>query len=303
MYEGGTTVCYPDFVPAVVVQGLQELKITHTFLVPAMLQFMLGVPGVEQADFSSLKGIVYGGSPIAESVLVKAMAVFRCSFYQVYGMTEISGGLTFLRPEDHAPQGPRAHLMRSAGQPTAGFEIKVVDPATGQAVAEGATGEIWARSSTIMNGYFRDPGATAAVFPEGRGAGSVPWYRTGDAGTMKEGYLYIQDRLKDMIISGGENIYPAEIENVLAAHPALAEVAVIGVPDATWGESVKAVVVLKPGQQPTPEEIVAFCRDKLAGYKCPKSVDFATALPRNPTGKLLKRLLREPYWAKQDRAI
>ncbi|CAN7767409.1 long-chain-fatty-acid--CoA ligase [Variovorax sp. LjRoot175] len=302
MYEGGTTVCYPEFVPAVVVQDLQELKITHTFLVPAMLQFLLTVPGVEKADFSSLKGVIYGGSPIAESLLVQSMKVFRCGFFQVYGMTEISGGLTFLRAEDHAPDGPRAHLLRSAGQPTPGFELKVVDPSTGAPVPEGGTGEIWARCSTVMNGYFRNPEATNAVFPEGRGDGT-PWYRTGDAGCLREGFLYIQDRVKDMIVSGGENIYPAEIENVLSAHPAVAEVAVIGVPDPTWGESVKAVVVAKPGQQPPPEELIAFCREQLAGYKCPRSVDFATALPRNPTGKLLKRLLREPFWASQKRQV
>ena len=302
LFEGGVSVCYPEFVPANVVDAFGKHRITHTFLVPAMIQFLLEVPGVERADFSSLKAINYGGSPIAEAVLVKAMKVFGCEFYQVYGMTEMGGSFSILPPKDHDPDGPKAHLLRSAGKVVNGFDLRIVDPSTGAAQKDGETGEIWARSDTLMNGYFRNPEATAAVFPQGRGSGAA-WYRTGDAGCLKEGYIYIQDRVKDMIISGGENIYPAEIENALLGHPDVQEAAVIGVPDDRWGESVKACVVIRTGRPVSAPELIAFCRDRLAGYKCPKSVDFVATLPRNPSGKLLKRILREPYWAGRERKI
>lgn len=302
MFEGGVSVCYSEFDPPTIVKAFARHGITHTFLVPAMIQFLLEVPDVAQADFSSLKAINYGGSPISESLLVRAMQVFGCDFYQVYGMTEISGSFSILPPHEHDPGGPRSHLLRSAGRIADGFRGKVVDPASGRELAEGETGEIWAFTNTLMNGYFRNPQATQAAVPEPRTeVGS--WYRTGDAGCIRDGYLYIQDRVKDMIISGGENIYPAEIENALQAHPDLLEVAVIGVPDERWGESVKACVVVRSGRSVKPEALIAFCRDRLAGYKCPKSVDFVDSLPRNPSGKLLKRLLREPYWAGQDRNV
>jgi len=302
LYEGGTTVCYPEFVPAMVIQGLQEHRITHTFVVPAMLQFLLNAPGVEQGDYSSLKGIMYGGSPIAESLLHKVMHVFKCDLYQVYGMTEVAGALTFLMPADHAPESERAHLLQSAGRPAPGFAIRIVDPMTGATMPDNATGEVWVSGPTLMNGYFNNPEATAAAFPIGR-TGAEPWYRSGDAGCMRDGYLYIQDRIKDMIISGGENIYPAEIENVLALHTAIAEVAVIGVPDDKWGEAVKALVVLRPDQIVSSDELIHFCRTRLAGYKCPKSIEFVTSLPRSTSGKLLKRILREPYWSGRERLI
>lgn len=302
LFEGGTSVSYPEFVPAEIIKAFARHRITHTFLVPAMIQFLLEVPGVEQADFSSLIAISYGGSPIAESLLVRAMKVFQCDFYQVYGMTEIGGSFSVLPPSDHDPEGPRAHLLRSAGKPAPGFAVRIVDPASGQDMPEGQTGEIWAWANTFMNGYFRNPAATGAVFPKGREADGT-WYRTGDAGCLKAGYLYIQDRVKDMIISGGENIYPAEIENALVAHPDVLEAAVIGVPDERWGESVKACVVLRQGRSADAGAIIAHCRERLAGYKCPKSVDFVDTLPRNPSGKLLKRLLRDPYWAGRERQV
>ena len=267
LFEGGTSICYPEFIPAQIVQSFAKDKITHTFLVPAMIQFLLEVPGIEQADFSSLQAISYGGSPIAESLLVRAMQVFQCDFYQVYGMTEIGGSFSVLPPNDHDPSGPRAHLLRSAGKPAPNFAVKIIDPARGTPVPDGETGEIWARSDTFMNGYFQNPVATSAVFPEGRGEGAT-WYRTGDAGCLKDGYIYIQDRVKDMIISGGENIYPAEIENVLIAHPDLVEAAVIGVPDERWGESVKACVVVREGRQVSAEQLIAYCRASLAGEWC-----------------------------------
>jgi acyl-CoA synthetase (AMP-forming)/AMP-acid ligase II len=302
LFEGGTSISYPEFVPSEIVKAFAKHQITHTFLVPAMIQFLLEVPGVEQADFSSLIAISYGGSPIAESLLVRAMKAFKCDFYQVYGMTEIGGSFSVLPPADHDPAGPRAHLLRSAGKPGPSFDVRIVDPASGQDMAEGETGEIWAYANTFMNGYFKNPAATEAAFPLGRGE-SASWYRTGDAGCLREGYIYIQDRVKDMIISGGENIYPAEIENVLVGHPDVIEAAVIGVPDERWGEAVKACVVLRAGRPTSAEQLIAHCRQALAGYKCPKSVDFVDSLPRNPSGKLLKRLLRDPYWVGRDRQV
>jgi acyl-CoA synthetase (AMP-forming)/AMP-acid ligase II len=302
LFEGGTSISYPEFVPSEIVKAFAKHRVTHTFLVPAMIQFLLEVPGVEQADFSSLMAISYGGSPISESLLVRAMKTFKCDFYQVYGMTEIGGSFSVLPPVDHDPAGPRAHLLRSAGKPGPGFAVRIVEPATGKDKAEGETGEIWAYANTFMNGYYMNPSATDSVFPLGRGEGAT-WYRTGDAGCLKEGYIYIQDRVKDMIISGGENIYPAEIENHLVSHPDVLEAAVIGIPDERWGESVKACVVLRAGRPVSSEAIIAHCRQGLAGYKCPKSVDFLETLPRNPSGKLLKRLLRDPYWVGRDRQV
>ncbi len=183
-----------------------------------------------------------------------------------------------------------------------GVEIRLVDPIAGKDCAEDAVGEVWIRTRQNMIGYWRNPEATTQAFPEGRDA-EGGWLRTGDAGYRRAGYLYIHDRIKDMIISGGENIYPAEVENALAAHPAVLECAVIGVPDARWGEAVKACVVLRKDQRAEPAEIIAWLRERLAGYKCPKSIDFVDTLPRNPSGKLLKRILRQSYWEQQQRQV
>lgn len=301
-YQGGTSVLYPDFDPAQMIRAIAAHQITHVFLVPAMILFMLQVPGIDKADFSSLQSIAYGGSPISEKVLRDALKAFGCDFYQVYGLTETTGLVTCLPPADHVTEGPRASLLRSAGRPSTGVSVRVVDTATGRDVADGEVGEIWIRSLQNMKGYFRNPKATAEVFPLGRDQHGG-WFRTGDAGYLREGYVYIHDRVKDMVISGGENIYPAEVENALAAHPAVAEAAVFGVPDDTWGEAVKACVVLRRGANATEAELVEFARTRLAHYKCPKSVDFAESLPRNPTGKLLKRVLREEYWAGRERRV
>jgi acyl-CoA synthetase (AMP-forming)/AMP-acid ligase II len=302
LIEGGMNVLVPEFDPAHVISIIGERRITHTFVVPAMMLFMLQSPAAQRGDFSTLQVIAYGGSPVAEQVLIDAQRTFGCQLVQIYGMTESAGTLTALRAEDHDPGGPRAHLLRSAGRPIRSVEMRIVDPSSGADVKEGEVGEIWVRSLHNMKGYWRNPQATAEVFPLGRDEHGG-WMRTGDAGYMKEGYLYIHDRIKDMIISGGENIYPAEVENALAFHPAVAECAVIGVPDPTWGEAVKACVVLKPGASATAEEIIRFTRERLAHYKCPKSVDFYESLPRNPSGKLLKRVLREPYWKAADRQV
>ncbi len=302
LIEGGTTLHHAQFDAPAVVATIAHARVTHVFLVPAMMLFVLQHPAAAQADFSSLRMVAYGGSPVAESLLAEARRRFGCGLLQSYGMTEATGPMTWLLPEDHDPGGPRAALLRSAGTPSPGAEVRVVDPAGGADCDDGAVGEVWVRSPTNMLGYWRNPQATAAVFPEGRDAAGG-WMRTGDAGYRDAGVLFIHDRMKDMIISGGENIYPAEIENALAAHPAVAECAVIGVPDARWGEAVKACVVLRPSEAADAAAMILWLRERLAGYKCPKSVDFVEALPRNPSGKLLKRVLRQPYWAGQQRQV
>ena len=298
MSRGGTSVILREMDPAELVRLIESERITHAFLVPAALMAVLGVPGIEQADLSSLDTIFYGASPIAEEVLVRCLSVFGCHFAQVYGMTETTGAVVLLAPEDHDPDGPRRHLLRAAGQPVAGVELRIVSPDTGEDVAVGEVGEVWTRSGYNMVGYWDKPDETAATLrPDG-------WLRTGDAGYLdSEGYLYLHDRIKDMIVSGAENIYPAEVENVLLAHPAIADAAAIGVPDERWGETVKAVVVGAPGATVKTDDVIAFCRERLAHYKCPASVDVVDALPRNPSGKILKRELREPFWQGQKRRI
>jgi acyl-CoA synthetase (AMP-forming)/AMP-acid ligase II len=261
-----------------------------------MIQFMLAAPGAREADYSTLRGISYGASPISDQVLVEALNTFRCDFMQVYGLTETTGAITMLPPADHDPDGPKKHLLRSAGKPIENVALRVVEPGGERDCAEGEVGEVWIRSPQNMKGYWGNDKAT-------RAATSGGWFRSGDAGYLKDGYLFLHDRIKDMIVSGGENIYPAEVENALMQHPALADGAVIGVPDERWGEAVKACVVLKPGAQASEAEIVEFMRARIAHFKCPKSIDFLEAIPRNPTGKILKRVLREPYWRGRERRI
>jgi fatty-acyl-CoA synthase len=224
---------------------------------------------------------------------VRATKLFGCTFMQLYGLTETVGAGTALDGPSHDPSRGK---LRSCGRPYPGFEIRVVG-ADGKALPQGAVGEIQIKSPTVMKGYWGKPEATASAIVDG-------WFATGDAGYFdEEGYLYIHDRVKDMIVSGAENIYPAEVENALMGHPAIADVAVIGVPDEKWGEAVKACVVLKPAATATADEIVQFCRTRIASYKCPKSIDFVTALPRNPSGKILRRELRDPYWAGKGRRV
>ena len=299
---GGKSITYPEFNPPAVLAAISEHRVTHAFLVPAMIQFLLQVPDVGKRDYASLKWMSYGASPISEKVLTDAMRTFKCNFVQVYGLTETTGAITALPPEDHDPEGDRQHLLRSAGRPMRGVLLRVVDPATSRDAAEGVIGEVWIRTEQNMKGYWGRPAETANAFVDRRPGGDG-WFRSGDAGYLSGGYLFLHDRLKDMICSGGENIYPAEIENVLAGHPDVGDVAVIGVPDETWGEAVKAIVVPRPGREPNAGAIIAFARERLAHFKCPSSVDFADALPRNPSGKLLKRVLREPYWRGHERRI
>ncbi len=298
MYEGATSVIVRDLDPAALIRLIPEHGISHLFVVPAVLQFMLMVPGHEQGDFTSLKVIVYGASPISEDVLARSVEVFGCKFWQAYGLTETTGAIVNLPPEDHDVAGPNRHRLRSCGVAGPAVELRIVEPATGRDLPPGEVGEIWTRTPQNMKGYWNQPEATAATID---GAG---WLRTGDAGYLDaDGYLYIHDRVKDMIVSGGENVYPAEVENVLMAHPAVADVAVIGVPDERWGETGKAIVVKAEGVDVTPEELIDFSRGRLAKFKCPTSVEFTDAIPRNPSGKVLKKDLRAPYWEGYERHV
>ncbi len=296
LYNGCTNIVMRDVDPAAILRAIPEHGVTNAFLVPAVIQFLMIMPGVDDIDFSTLRTIVYGASPITDDVLKKALDLFGCEFIQVYGLTETNGAISQLDGVDHDPHH-RPELLRSCGKPYPWVEVRVVD-GNGGDVRDGTVGELWVRGSTNMAGYWNNPDATAAtVTPDG-------WLKTGDAGFFDEGgFLYLHDRVKDMIVTGGENVYPAEVENVLMTHPDVGDVAVIGVPDEKWGEAVKAVIVPAAGSRPSEATLLAFARERLAGFKLPKSVDFAEALPRNPSGKLLKRELREPYWAGVERRI
>ncbi len=303
LYNGGSNVLLRDIDPAEILQLIPKYGITNALLVPAVLQFLLMMPTLHDTDFSSMRAMVYGASPITEQVLVGSMKAMGCKFVQAYGLTETTGGITILRADDHDPGGPRADLLRSAGQPWGDVELRIVDAVSGDEMAAGEVGEVWCRSSQNMLGYWANEQATAEAFPEGKDNNGRGWFRTGDAGYLRDGYLFIHDRVKDMIVSGGENIYPAEIENVLMAHDAVADVAVIGVPSDKWGETVKAIVTPVDGSDPTEDELIAYCRENLAHYKCPTSVERMETIPRNPSGKVLKTELRKPYWGDRERMV
>ncbi|NUS51156.1 MAG: long-chain-fatty-acid--CoA ligase [Nocardioidaceae bacterium] len=289
--RGGTDVLVPMIDPAALIETIEKQRITNAFLVPAVLQMMCAVPGADDRDFSSLRSIAYGASPITTAALKRSLEVFRAPLFQVYGLTETTGAITELSSTDHDPEGPRQHLMRSAGKPYPWVEMKAVDPATGQDCGPGEVGEIWTRSVQNSPGYWRKPDDTKLSFDEDG------WLHTGDAGYLdEEGYVFLTDRIKDMIVTGAENVYPIEVESALAEHPDVADVAVIGVPHEKWGESVHAVVVRREGAMLTEDDLLAWARDRVAGFKRPRSVSFADELPRNPSGKLLKRVLRAPYW-------
>lgn len=298
LYAGSRQVLVRDIDPAALVDTFERERITNAFIVPGVLQFMCQVPGAAGRDYSALRAITYGASPITSEVLRRALDTFKAPLFQLYGMTETTGAIVQLEPEDHDPEGPRAHLMRSAGRPYDWVEIKVVEPGGGAERAPGEVGEVLTRSPQNTPGYWNRPEETDRLL-----AGDG-WLRTGDAGYVDaEGYLFLTDRIKDMIVTGAENVYPIEVEEVLAAHPAIADVAVIGVPDERWGETVKAVVVRKAEAELTEDEVLDYARERLAGFKRPRSVDFVDALPRNPSGKILKKDLRAPYWEGLGRTI
>ena len=297
LVHGCQTVLIREVDPARILAAIPEFGVTNAFIVPAVIQFLLITPGVDETDLSSLRAIVYGASPITDTVLTTAMATFGCEFIQVYGLTETTGAITQLDHDHHDPDG-RPELLRSCGKPYPWVEVRIVDPESGADVADGTVGELWTRSRQNMLGYWANDHATSAAITDDG------WFRTGDAGYRDaEGFLFLHDRVKDMIVSGGENIYPAEVENVLAKHPDVADVAVVGVPDEKWGEAVKAVVVLREGATVSEADLIAFTREYLAGYKLPKSVAFTSELPRNPSGKLLKSEIRAPYWEGAERQI
>jgi long-chain acyl-CoA synthetase len=299
---GGCHTFLPTFDPVTLLETIQRERITHTLLVPTMINILVQVPNIQDYDLSSLQRVSYGASPIPGEVLKKAMHVFPCQFVQGYGLTGASPALTLLSWEAHLkalhaePGSPEARRLFSAGQPLVGIDVRIVDE-QGQDVPVGEIGEIVARGPNVMKGYWKQSEETAITL---RG----DWLHTGDLASRDDQFFFfVVDRKKDMIISGGENIYSTEVENALYTHPAILEAAVFGVPDPKWGERVHAVVVLKPGQHTTPEELIASCRGKIAGYKVPRSIELADALPKSGAGKILKRILREKYWQDQPRQI
>ena len=295
LLPGGKAVILEKPDIDVIVDAVDRHRITKMFAVPAVLNMILAHPAAKTADFGSLDCLLYGASPIPLDVLKRAMAAFRnARFVQCYGATETTGTVVVLPPEDHDPDGNAR--MLSCGRPYPGNEVRIVDAAM-RDVPQGAVGEIAIRSVSVMAGYHNKPDATAKAIRDG-------WYLTGDAGYLDaDGYLYIHDRVKDMIVSGAENVYPAEVENALHEHPGVADCAVIGVPHAKWGEAVKAIVVRAPGSAVAEAELIAFARGRIAAYKVPKSVDFVDALPRNASGKILKTELRKPYWPEGGRQV
>ena len=300
--KGGMSVLYPDFDPAKVVAAIAEHRITHSFLVPAMIQFMLQVPGADKADYSSLKGISYGASPISEKVLIDAMRTFKCHFVQVYGLTETTGAITCLPPEDHDPEGPKKQLLRSAGKPIDGVELRVAD-AAGRDCAEGEVGEVWIRTAQNMKGYWANPKATGDAFVDRQagGPGLVPLRRRrlpagglplparphqGHDRLRRREHLPGRSRKRADAASGGRRR-----RRDRRAGRAMGR----------GGEGLRGAQSRAPGA--TQGEIIDFMRDRIAHFKCPKSVDFVDAIPRNPTGKILKRVLREPYWKGRTRRV
>ncbi len=293
MASGACSAVVRDVAPDLILDLIAREKVNHAFLAPAIILMLMHSPKIATADLSSMKALSYGASPISEDLLARAKARFRCDFVQFYGMTETTGAGTFLPNEAH---DPALRKLRSCGAGWPGVEVKIVD-ADGSETPRGAVGEIVIRGPVVMKGYWMKPEETAASVRNG-------WMRTGDAAYMDEdGYVFIYDRVKDMIVTGGENVYPAEVENALFGHPAIADAAVIGVPDETWGEAVRAIVVAKPGAPHDAGDIIAWTRARIAHYKAPKSVDFVDAIPRSITGKILRRQLREPFWEGRTRKV
>jgi long-chain acyl-CoA synthetase len=299
----GTKLVLRDFAPAEIARVLAHGGVTHTLLVPAMIRFLLDGLGDADVSFPDLRMVVYGASPIPITQLRRAQARFGCDLLQGYGLTETAGVLTALRPRDHDhdPAKPPPTRVASAGRPTLGVEIRIARADGGDADA-GEVGEILARGPNVFIGYHEMPEATADAFDHG-------WLRTGDLGTLdEEGYVSIVDRSKDMIIVGGENVYPSEVGEVMREHALVSDVAVVGVPDERWGEAVRALVVasreLLPGEEDAALiDLLEFARARLARFKCPSRVELIAEIPRNAAGKVLKAALRAPYWAGRERKV
>lgn len=287
LFFGGEAIIQQIFDTDQVLDAIAHHGVSKIALVPTAIKMLLDHPRARQIDYSRIDTMIYGASPITPALLREAIKVFRCRFAQSYGSTETSGPVVALEPDDHDFAGnPR---MLSAGRALPGTTVRIADDA-GNELPLGESGEICLRSIANMKGYWKRPDDTAATL-------SVDgWLRTGDAGYMDaDGYVYVRSRVKDMIISGAENIYPTEVENAIAGHPDVAEVAVIGIPDPHWGEAVKAIVTAKAGHQVDPASVIRWARERVAGYKTPKSIDVVAELPHNATGKIDKRRLRDAY--------
>lgn len=292
---GATLVIADDASAAATLHDIETHGLTHIILASVMLQALVAAPEFDSTDLSTLQTVSYGAAPISESVLRTVLDRLDCAVMQPYGLTETTGVLTLLTAADHRAalaDGGDASKLRTCGTARPGVELRVVDPATGTDAEPGEPGELWARSERIMEGYWNRPEQTAETIT------ADGWFRTGDVATMDvDGFVELRDRLNDMIISGGENVYPVEVENVLQAHPDIAHVAIIGVAHERWGETPIAAVVPSPGAAPDPDDIIAFARDRLAHYKCPTAVHLVDDLPRNATGKVLRKELRnDPSW-------
>jgi long-chain acyl-CoA synthetase len=289
---GACQVTIPKFNPQSFYEIVHRERVTHTVLVPTMINMLTQFPDLTNYDLTSLKHLGYGGSPMAPELVHRTRQVLpKVKLVQVYGLSE-AGFLTGLLDHEHT-EGK----LTSCGRPCLGIDVRVVDP-TGKEVETAKTGELVARGANIMRGYWNDPEETKLAFRNG-------FFRTGDIGYQDtNGYFYILDRLKDMIVTGGENVYSGEVEAVIYTHPAVREVAVFGIPDPKWGEIVKACVVLKPGKTLTADELIAYCRRSLANFKVPRSIEFSqTELPKSGSGKILKRVLRDAAWVRQERAV
>lgn len=301
IYSGATNVLLKMFDPVQICSSITNDKVTHAVLIPIMFRLILSIPGVEEMDFSSLRHIQYGGSPVSGPVLQKISTIFKCEFTQVYGLTETSGVATALRFDDHrkilgSEDINTNILLLSAGKPGLGVEIKILDE-DGNAVSENIPGEIFIKGEIVTKGYWKKPEISEKVF------NNNGWFSTGDIGYLNEdGYLFLVDRKNDMIVSKGSNIYPAEIEKIIELYPGFKEVAVIGIPDDKAGEAICAVAVLKNGAVEL-EHLQEWCIGKIAEHKIPKRLEITTELPRNATGKVLRRLIRDPFWVNEQRKI
>ena len=293
LLHGCRNIIIADVDPNLILELIESEKIRHTLFVPAVILFLITNPKAQETDFSSLEFVLYGASPIADDTIIKAKEIMNCDLYQVYGLTETTGAITIMLPEDHDPERGK---LRSCGKALSGVEIKIIGD-SGEEMPTGEIGEVITKSALNMKGYWNKPDATKEAIQD-------EWFFSGDAGYFdEEGYLYIHDRVKDMIVSGGENIYPAEVENALMSNPEIIDAAVIGIPDEKWGESVKGFVVLKDGAELSEVDIISYVKSQIAGYKCPKSINFIDMLPRNPSGKVLRRELRAPFWEGVERNV
>ena len=289
---GCRNIIIADIDPGLILELIEKEKIRSTLFVPAVILFLISHPNALSTDFSSLNFVLYGASPIADDTIIKAKEIMQCDLYQVYGLTETTGAITIMMPEDHDPKRGK---LRSCGKALKGVELKVVDE-NGKELKTGEIGQVISKSDLNMKGYWNKPDATKESIVDG-------WFYSGDAGYFdEENYLFIHDRVKDMIVSGGENIYPAEVENALMSHEKILDAAVVGIPDEKWGEAVKAFVVLSDSSLDE-DQIISYTRTKIAGYKCPRSINLISELPRNPSGKILRRELRDPYWEGIDRKV